>query len=121
MPDPVPDSDVAATEMVTTDGEAFAATAETAVAVEGLLMTTPAPEPDDVEVVTVSRGFAAIAMPAPTPPPISAATTAAATTGTRSPRRSRLRKAEPPSSCWAAPAGANGVVTAVSAEAGCRC
>ena len=41
MPEPVPDSLGDETEMVTTEGEAFAATAETAVAVDGLLMTMP--------------------------------------------------------------------------------
>ena len=38
MPDPVPDSVEAFTEMVTTEGDAFAATAEIAVAVFALLI-----------------------------------------------------------------------------------
>ena len=54
MPEPVPDSLVAETEIVTTDGDAFAATAETAVAVDGLLITMPWLPPLDAA-LTVRR------------------------------------------------------------------
>src|ERR1700712_3186002 len=93
IPEPVPDSLVDVTEIVTTEGEAFAAMADTAVAVEGLLITTPwLPLLTELTVVC---GLTAIAMPAPIPPPIRAPTTAAAATGIRMLRRSPRRNAEP--------------------------
>src|ERR1700712_359959 len=109
MPDPVPDSFEAFTEIVTTEGDAFAATAEIAVAVFALLIVMfelPVVVAAAADVVW-SAGRTARAMPAPAPPPIRAAPPAAAARGTSGPRRRPgARKDEPSPSGTAVAAGA---------------